>query len=259
MNETKHFKRLIIASYRLPYKFSKVKDEVRAVQNSGGLVSAVLSLSEKSFRTESGTDERIIWTGTADGLSKTMPASAFKDTTFEIVPVNIPSKLNDKYYGGFCNDLIWPLFHYFIFNTSYKNNNWEAYKEANRLFCEELLNVIKPGDFVWVHDYQLMLLPEMLREKSPEISIGFFLHIPFPSFEIFRLLPRNWRSSIIKGLLGADLIGFHTNDYTQNFIKSVKRTTGYECHQNKIYTPDKVVKADAFPIGIDYGNFLPLV
>ena len=95
----------------------------------------------------------------------------------------------------------------------------------------------------------------MIKKKIPDATIGFFLHIPFPSFEIFRILPRPWREAIINGMLGADLVGFHTNDYTQHFIKCVKRTTGFECHENLIYTPDKLVKADAFPIGIDYDKF----
>ena len=149
----------------------------------------------------------------------------------------ISQKLNDLFYGGFCNDLIWPLFHYFPSFSVFNNEYYTAYEEANARFCEEILKIVKPGDFIWVHDYQLMLLPEMIRAKVPDATIGFFLHIPFPSFEIFRLLPRIWREAIINGMLGADLIGFHTHDYAQHFIKSVKRTTGYECHQNVIYTP----------------------
>ena len=137
-----------------------------------------------------------------------------------------------------------------MFNSDY----YKAY-QANSKYCDELIKIIQPGDFIWIHDYQLMLLPEMIREKIPDATIGFFLHIPFPSFEIFRLLPRQWRESIVKGILGADLIGFHTHDYTQHFIKCVKRTTGFEIHQNIIYTPNKRVKADAFPIGIDYDKF----
>ncbi len=174
---------------------------------------------------------------------------------FELAPVNIPKHLNDLFYGGFCNDLIWPLFHYFPSYSVYNEHYFKAYKEANSQFCTEIVKIIKPGDFIWVHDYQLMLLPEMIREKVPDATIGFFLHIPFPSFEIFRLMPRHWREAVINGLLGSDLIGFHTNDYVQHFIKSVKRTTGLECRQNTIFTHNKIVKADAFPIGIDYDKF----
>jgi trehalose 6-phosphate synthase/phosphatase len=178
-----------------------------------------------------------------------------ENDSFSIVPVKIPKQLNDLYYNGFCNDMLWPLFHYFptysVFNESY----FHAYHEANSIFCSEIVKITKPGDFIWIHDYQLFLLPAMIRKKAPDVTLGFFLHIPFPSFEIFRLMPRLWRETIINGMLGADLIGFHTHDYNQNFIKTVKRTTGYECRQNIIYTTDRIVKSDAFPIGIDYEKF----
>jgi trehalose 6-phosphate synthase/phosphatase len=256
MDNKIQFERLVIAAYRLPFKLTRTKEGYIAVQNSGGLVSAILALSE-NFRTTGGglKNSKIVWTGIADDLAESTPLDIFENENFDIVPVTIPTKLNDLYYGGFCNDLIWPLFHYFpsfcVFNTDY----FEAYREANLLYCEELIRITRPGDFIWIHDYHLMMLPEMIRERIPEANIGFFLHIPFPSFEIFRLLPRAWRESIIKGLLGADLIGFHTHDYTQHFIKCVKRTTGFECHQNTIFTANKQVKADAFPIGIDYNKF----
>jgi len=255
INDT-HFKRLVIAAYRLPFKLSKTKKGYKAVQNSGGLVSAILALSENFKKSNADLkNSKIVWAGIADNLPEDVKSDSFENDNFDILPVTIPKKVNDLYYGGFCNDLIWPLFHYFPSYAVFNNDYFKAYEEANLKFCEELVKTIKPGDFIWIHDYQLMLLPEMIRQKMPDATIGFFLHIPFPSFEIFRLLPRPWRESVIKGLLGADLVGFHTHDYTQNFIKSVKRTTGYECHQNTIYTPNKLVKADAFPIGIDYDKF----
>ncbi len=256
MIETANFKRLIIIAYRLPFKFIRQKSGYKAQQNSGGLVSAILALSE-SFKLDNKTFayNKILWSGIGDHLPDAGLSDKFENEYFDIVPVKIPARLNDQYYGGFCNDLIWPLFHYFsaysVFNDSYYN----AYREANHLFCDEIVKHIRPGDFIWVHDYQLLLLPEMIRERVPDATIGFFLHIPFPSFEIFRLLPRPWRDDIIRGMLGADLVGFHTHDYTQHFIKTVRRTTGYECRQNIIFTPHKAVKADAFPIGIDYDKF----
>lgn len=251
-----HFKRLLIAAYRLPFKFINSKKGYKAVQNSGGLVSAILALSENFKKSDAnGFKDKIIWTGIADNLPDNFSSKKFDNEYFDLAPVILPPHLNDLFYGGFCNDLIWPLFHYFpsfsVFNYSY----FKAYKEANSKFCDEIVKVIKPGDFIWVHDYQLMLLPEMIREKLPGATIGFFLHIPFPSFEIFRLMPRLWREAVINGMLGADLVGFHTHDYTQHFIKSVRRTVGYECRQNIIYSPHKLVKADAFPIGIDYNKY----
>jgi trehalose 6-phosphate synthase/phosphatase len=250
------FKRLVIAAYRLPFKFEEQNKGYKAVQNAGGLVSAVLALSENSKKNKTSlTESKIAWAGLADNLPANISPAQLNNKSFDIIPVTMPSEINDLYYGGFCNDLIWPLFHYFsefsVFNVEY----YHAYQEANALFCKTLVRHIRKGDFVWIHDYQLMLLPEMIRNSVEDVTIGFFLHIPFPSFEIFRLLPRDWRESIITGMLGADLIGFHTHDYTQHFIKTVKRTTGFECRQNLIYTPNKVVKADAFPIGIDYHKF----
>ena len=256
MDNKTPFDRLVIAAYRLPFKLSKTRKGYKAIQNSGGLVSAILALSENFKNSNKDLkNSKIVWAGIANDLPGDATPDSFENENFDILPVTIENDVNDLYYGGFCNDLIWPLFHYFPTYAVFDNDYFKAYEEANLRFCDELVKTIKPGDFIWIHDYQLMLLPEMIRKKMPEATIGFFLHIPFPSFELFRLLPRQWRESVIKGLLGADLVGFHTHDYAQNFIKSVKRTTGYECHQNTIYTPNKLVKADAFPIGIDYDKF----
>src|SRR5664279_998732 len=251
-----HFKRLVIAAYRLPFKFSETKKGFKAIQNSGGLVSAILALSENFRKTNNqGISTNIVWAGIADNLPEKLPPQNISNEYFELLPVHISKHLNELFYGGFCNDLVWPLFHYFPSYSVFNDQFFKAYEEANAKFCEELVKIIKPGDFIWVHDYQLMLLPQMIQKILPGTTIGFFLHIPFPSFEIFRLMPRHWREAIINGLLGADLIGFHTHDYAQHFIKSVKRTTGFECRNNIIYTHNKLVKVDAFPIGIDYDKF----
>ena len=251
-----YFERLVIVANRLPFKFTKTKNGYKAVQNSGGLVSAILSLSENLKKQANKVlDNKIVWTGIADDMPEDFSSEDFENDNFDLIPVTIPPELNDLYYSGFCNDLIWPLFHYFPSYCVFDDQYFKAYEEANMRFCDELVKIIKPGDFIWVHDYHLMLLPEMIRKKIPDATIGFFLHIPFPSFELFRLIPRPWREAIINGMLGADLIGFHTNDYAQHFIKSVKRTTGLECPQNIIYTRDKLIKVDAFPIGIDYNKF----
>ena len=247
------FKRLVIAAYLLPFKAVKTKKGYNVVQNSGGLVSAMLSLSENFRKNKSlAFNDRIVWAGIAENLPDDLLSEHIYNESFDIAPVKLSAALNELYYGGFCNDLIWPLFHYFpshsVFNTSY----FQAYIEANERFCDEIIKIIRPGDFIWVHDYHLMLLPEMIRSKIPEAAIGFFLHIPFPSFELFRLIPKGWREAIIEGITGADLIGFHTHDYTQHFIESVKRTKRFECSRNIIHTPNKLIKADAFPIGLDF-------
>ncbi|HUX58168.1 MAG TPA: bifunctional alpha,alpha-trehalose-phosphate synthase (UDP-forming)/trehalose-phosphatase [Bacteroidales bacterium] len=244
------FKRIIIVAYRLPFRLVKKKGQLNAVQNSGGLVSAILSLSEKMNIDKSMTS-KILWIGTGD----LQLGNENINESFDLFPIEIPRKVNEKYYGGFCNNTIWPLFHYFPGGTVYDKSYFEAYKTANILFLERLQSIIRPGDFVWIHDYQLFLLPDMIRKSFPKASIGFFLHIPFPSFEIFRLFPRPWREAILIGMTGADIVGFHTNDYTQHFIKSVKRTLGYNFNQNYISVENRLCKADAFPLGIDFDKF----
>jgi trehalose 6-phosphate synthase/phosphatase len=157
------------------------------------------------------------------------------------------------YYEGFSNKVIWPHFHYFTQYTTYKDEYWEAYQRVNEKFAEVVLAEIREDDFVWVHDYQLMLLPEMIRRKFPDISIGFFLHIPFPSYEIFRMLP--YRQAILEGVLGADQIGFHTFGYMRHFLSAAYRIMGYEHHFGKLTVGRRVVNVDVFPMGIDYDKY----
>ena len=123
----------------------------------------------------------------------------------------------------------------------------------NEKFSDVIAEIAKPDDIIWIHDYHLMLLPNLLREEVPEAKIGFFLHIPFPPFEMFRLLP--WRKDLLRCLLGADLIGFHIYDYVQNFLQCVHRLLGYEHELGRLIVEDRVVKVDAFPMGIDYDEF----
>jgi len=158
-----------------------------------------------------------------------------------------------KYYDGFCNNTIWPLFHYFNHYADYDRQFWGVNKRVNETFCNAVVEVAEPGDTIWIHDYQLMLLPQMVREHLPDAKIGFFLHIPFPSYEIFRLLP--WRVEILEGLLGADLIGFHTYDYVRHFLSSVRRILGYEHTLGEITAGSRVVRVDMFPMGIDFEQF----
>ncbi len=168
-------------------------------------------------------------------------------------PVFLTQGNIDRYYRGYSNRTIWPLFHYFTQHTDYEHAPWHEYVKTNRLFCGEVASVLRPGDLVWVHDYHLMLLPKMLRETMPDIPIGFFLHIPFPSSEIFRLLPQ--RREILEGMLGADLVGFHTHDYVNHFLNSVRRLVGHEHSCGSIVTGERVVRADSFPMGIDYEKY----
>jgi trehalose 6-phosphate synthase/phosphatase len=174
---------------------------------------------------------------------------------FKAAPVFLSGQSADRFYHGFCNNTLWPLFHYFPSMIRYEEEYWQDYRIANEMYAEALLKVLQPDDILWVHDYQLMLLPGLVRKHFPEMAIGFFLHIPFPSYEIFRLLPRAWRAELIEGVLGASLVGFHTHDYVRDFLTSVLRTLGYEHQLGSISLRDRVVKVDTFPMGIDFERF----
>lgn len=171
-------------------------------------------------------------------------------------PVFLSRRDREDYYYGFCNKTIWPLFHYFPLYTNYDDAFWRAYQRVNEAFAEAVADIADSEDTIWIQDYHLMLLPELLRKKLPNAKIGFFLHIPFPSSELFRLLP--WRETLLKGLLGADLIGFHTYDYVRHFLVSVRRILGYSQFSSGrlvLSVDDHVVKVDAFPMGIDFEHF----
>jgi len=159
----------------------------------------------------------------------------------------------DNYLHGFAKNTLWPLFHYFTQNVSYDVKHWLAYKRVNQLYAEQIAEVIQDGDTIWIHDYHLTLLPQLIRAQKPKVSIGLFIHIPFPSFEIFRLLP--WRNEILEGILGADLIGFHTYDYVRHFLSCVRRILGYDTVFNQIRIEERTLKVDAFPRGIDFDKF----
>lgn len=250
------FNRIVIVAYRLPFTLRHRNGKLTAVQNSGGLVSAVLSLTErmKSSGLAAAT-AKTVWVGMGEHAADQMNSLDDVRDTFELVPVKIPDSVNEKFYGGFCNDLIWPLFHYFPSMAVFGQDYFESYEKANQLFFNQLKKTIKPGDFIWIHDYQLFLLPGMVRHEFPEAAVAFFLHIPFPSYEVFRIMPDGYQHAILKGMLGADLIGFHTHDYAQHFLKSVKRSLGYDISLNTVMAENTYSRADAFPISIDFKKF----
>lgn len=240
--------KLIIASNRLPVTVSRRKEKFKVQSSPGGLVTALGGLEK------SGEHMWIGWPGVS--MSATSPDA--KEIRHLLKPENCrPVFLSrndiDDYYHGFCNETIWPLFHYFVQFAQYEKNHWKAYERVNELFCDQIMEIAEPEDIIWIHDYHLMLLPRQLKERLPQAKIGFFLHIPFPSSEIFRLIP--WSREIVEGLLGADLIGFHTFDYVRHFLESVRRVLGYEHALGQITAHSRAVKIDAFPMGVDYEKF----
>src|SRR5215213_3587383 len=200
--------RLIIISNRLPFSLDKSGEEVKIRQSSGGLVSALKGYFEHSSAKRTDFSEKI-WVGSCDFNEEDWNENKdkLKSSDFSIIPVFMKEDLYSDYYNGFSNSTIWPLFHYFPSLTEYEKQHFEAYCKVNQMFADTINGIIMPEDVIWIHDYQLMILPKMLRAKNFEATIGFFLHIPFPSFEIFRMLPLPWKKNILQGLLGADLIG----------------------------------------------------
>jgi trehalose 6-phosphate synthase/phosphatase len=235
---------LYIISNRLPLKASKQENEFIFERSEGGLATGLNSLVDFQDKHWIG------WPGiySDDENEKTEINSVLLVNKYH--PVFLSEEQILEYYEGYSNSMIWPLCHYFYTYVQYETKFWETYQEVNRLFCDETVKLIKPGDMVWIQDYQLMLLPAMLREKVEGISIGYFHHIPFPSYELFRVLPE--RAKILKGLLGADLIGFHTHDYMRHFNSAAYRVLGLDFELDEIHYKDRVVHVDAFPMGINY-------
>src|SRR5690606_33680156 len=245
-------RRLIVVSNRLPFQLLEKSGKVTLKQSDGGLVSALKSYFEREDITSEISSR--VWVGSAEFPEKRWEKFiSSQETTgsFAVEPIFVDGRLYSRYYTGYSNATLWPLFHYFPYIVDFEDNNFGAYEEVNRIFADKLLTLLKPNDILWIHDYQLMLLPGMIRDKLPDISIGFFLHIPFPSYEVFRLLHRSWKEKIINGLLGADLIGFHTHEYVQHFLKSVQMVMGYDHNFRTILLSNRIVKADLFPLGID--------
>jgi trehalose 6-phosphate synthase/phosphatase len=241
--------RLIVAANRLPISVSKREGQFQFRQSPGGLAVGLASLPKALERLWMG------WPGISSERLKPEEQEHIREKLAQehCTPIFLSQRQIDQYYLGFCNKTIWPLFHYFQVRTIFEQRFWKSYQEVNHLFCDEVLKVAKPGDSVWVHDFQLMLLPRLLREAIPELKIGYFLHIPWPSFELFRLLP--WREDLLNGLLGADLIGFHSYDYVRHFLSSVSRIGGLEHTLGEVNVENRLVKVDAFPMGIDYGKY----
>jgi len=249
--------RLIIISNRLPFSLDREGDKVSLRQSSGGLVSAIKSYFENSGA-QRGDLTGKMWIGVADFPQEDwqqVAAAHAVEQDFDILPIFPDKDVYDKYYNGFSNSVLWPLFHYFSSLAEYEGPYFDAYLQINQLFAETIVPILEPGDQVWIHDYQLMILPYLLRQKKPDATIGFFLHIPFPSYEIFRLMPTEWKKTLLHGVMGADLIGFHTYDYVQHFLHSVKMLLGVDNYFHNLQYQDRLIRIDLFPIGIDYNKF----
>ena len=249
--------RLLIVSNRLPVNISRQDDAFILQPSAGGLVTGLQSCLKQQKKNPAMLSKSfwVGWPGISARSKKEAALLKNKLQRLRQSPVFLSETDMENFYHGFCNKTIWPLFHYFTTYMEYEKEYWHTYKRVNQIFCDALLKIIRKDDTIWIHDYHLMLLPQMIREKFPESKIGFFLHIPFPTFEVFRLLPGAWRQEILRGILGADLIGFHTNDYTQYFLRCAQRILGLEHEMGKIMLEERHVKVETFPMGIDFQSF----
>lgn len=226
----------------------KKDGELSYSMNAGGLPTAMSSLKE----------DDMIWIGwngapCDDFTSKDKQAIREEFAKHSMVPVFLTSQQIAHFYEGYSNDTLWPLFHYFQSASRNVDEYWTAYRKVNEVYATATRQVAQSQAYIWVHDYQLMLLPELLRASLPKSTIGFFLHIPFPSYEIFRLLPE--RTQVLKGIMGADVVGFHTYDYTRHFMSSCRRLLGVAPGETTIDYDGRTVHVSAYPIGIDYAKF----
>lgn len=243
--------KIIIVSNRLPVKVSEQNGIFSLSSSEGGLATGLGSVYNKDDNLWIG------WPGTeiAGVKKQTKVKKALAEKN--LIPVFLSLKEISQYYEGFSNEVLWPIFHYYASAyANFEESNWDFYKQVNEKFCAAVTEVAEAGDTIWIHDYQLLLLPALIRKRLPEVSIGFFQHIPFPSFEIFRLIP--WRAELVEGMLGADLIGFHTFDDASHFINTAIRLLPVNSVSNTITIDDRPVLVESFPMGIDYEKYRSL-
>jgi trehalose 6-phosphate synthase len=231
---------LLIVANRLPVDRVVAEDgSVDWRRSPGGLVTAI----EPVMRENDGA--WIGWSGGADD-----EIEPFVDDGLSLVPVTLSAQEVEEFYEGFSNATLWPLYHDVVAKPEFHREWWDAYVRVNRRFADRAAKMAARDATVWVHDYQMQLVPAMLREQRPDLRIGFFLHIPFPPAELFSQLP--WRRQLLEGLLGADVVGFQRPGAAQNFVRMVRQRVGHKTHRDLIYLPDgRVVQAGSFPISID--------
>jgi len=239
--------RTLIVSNRLPTKVLRTEEGLTFQPSEGGLATGLGSIYRQ------GDNLWIGWPGLFVQEEAEEAHICQELRADNMAPVFLTEAEIRDFYEGFSNSTLWPTFHYFSEFAVYEQAHWDAYVAVNEKFCEAVLAQAGPEDTIWVHDYQLLLLPELLRRARPEASIGFFLHIPFPSQELIRVLP--WREQLLRGMLGADLIGFHTFGYMRHFLSAVTHLLGYPAQNGQIETPTRSVRVDAFPMGIDYARY----
>ncbi|KAL1829613.1 hypothetical protein ACET3Z_008025 [Daucus carota] len=247
--------RLLVVANRLPVSANRRGEDSWALEVSvGGLVSALLGINEFETRW-------IGWAGVnvPDEIGQKSLTLALAEK--RCIPVFLDEEIVHQYYNGYCNNILWPLFHYLglpqedrLATTRSFQSQFDAYRRANQMFADVVNEHYEDGDVVWCHDYHLMFLPQCLKEHNINMKVGWFLHTPFPSSEIHRTLPS--RSELLKSVLAADLVGFHTYDYARHFVSACTRILGLEGTPDGVEDHGKLTRVAAFPIGIDSDRFI---
>jgi trehalose 6-phosphate synthase len=238
---------LVIVANRLPVdRVTQPDGSAEWRVSPGGLVTAL----EPIMRANEG-----LWVGWPGGTDADV--EPFQHDGMTLDPIALSADEIEAFYEGFSNATIWPLYHDLIAKPEFHREWWDSYVDVNRRFAERAAARAAKDATVWVQDYQLQLVPQLVRELRPDLRIGFFLHIPFPPAELFQQLP--WRRQLLEGLLGADLIGFQLPGGAGNFVRLVRQRVGHKTHRDLVYLPDgRTVRAAAFPISIDYQGFQEL-
>lgn len=241
--------RTLLVSNRLPITLELDGKDIHVKASAGGLATALRSV-------HAGGDA--LWIGWPGDLSTadadTRANVEEKLTEARLVPVDLTPEQVEGYYYGFSNGAVWPLCHYLLDKVDLDSTaNFKTYRRVNELFADAIARVWSPDDLVWIHDYQLLLVPALLRDRCPDATIGYFHHIPFPSGEVFRILP--WREELIRGLLGADLVGFHTASYAFNFAYAASQIIGLDPTLDLLRHEGRSIRVGAYPIGIDAEDF----
>jgi trehalose 6-phosphate synthase/phosphatase len=236
--------KLLIVSNRLPVRVVVEDGEPKVEASSGGLATGLRTPHERLDALWIG------WPGDVSSLDEAARGRLDGSLAEQrLVPVHLSPDEVKRYYDGFSNGILWPLFHYLTYALPSEIGEFDAYRAANERFADAVAERWRPGDVVWVHDYQLLLVPELVRERCPDARIGFFLHIPFPSSELFRALPA--REELLRGMLGADLIGFHTAAYLRHFASTVLRILGAPTEIDRLVWDGREVRLGVFPMGVD--------
>lgn len=240
----------IIVSNRLPVKIVEQNGEYVLSPSEGGLATGLGSVYKK------GDNIWIGWPG-IDVPEERQQEVTEKLAELNLIPVFLSPEEINLYYEGFSNEVLWPVFHYMVTYANFDQTYWDFYQSVNHKFKHIVCEHLNDGDTVWVHDYQLLLLPALIRTVQPHVTIGFFQHIPFPSYEIFRLIP--WREELIHGMFGADLLGFHTFDDVRHFLSASSRLSASKISDNVITYRERQIVVESFPMGIDAHKFEELV